>query len=110
MMMYFDGHHICTSPFPTEAATFNIKAPSVRDVFHGVFQAIVDPDEQVANDTTVDIEIHRLQPKSMNGVTAGPVSKVRAFDNFYLANFPQYLMAVLTCFGRLPFYLPSDKS
>ena len=81
-MMYFDCHHICTSPYPTESATFNIKVPKERHVCHGVFQAIVDPDEQIANDTTVDVEIHRLQPQSTNGVTAGPVSKVRASDIF----------------------------
>ena len=81
-MMYFDGHHICTSPFPTEAATFNIMAPSTGHEFRGVFQAIVDPDEPTPNNTTVAIKMNKFQPQSVNGATEGPVSKVGAFYTF----------------------------
>ena len=82
-MMYFDGHHICTSPFPTEAATFNIMAPLAQYVFRGVFQAIVDPDKPNPNNTTVVIKMKKNQPQSVNGAMAEPVSEVGAFGTFF---------------------------
>ena len=36
--MFFNGKHLCKSPHPFDATTFDLRHPSVRDIFKAVFE------------------------------------------------------------------------
>ena len=39
--MFFNGQHVCQSPTPFDATTFDLSTPAIRDVFKAAFEMTV---------------------------------------------------------------------
>ena len=59
--MFYDGKHICKSPDPSDAVTFNLAGSGKMKMFNGVLKATIDHGSDNESDTTFVIKMEKDQ-------------------------------------------------
>ena len=58
-MMFFDGQHVCKSPEPCDAVTFNLTGAENMRVFNGVLKVTIDKGSPAESRSTVILKIDK---------------------------------------------------
>ena len=66
--MYYDGQHICKSPDPIDAVTFNITGAGETQVFNGVLKITIHRGKDDHDDTTMIVKLVKKGSTSRTAV------------------------------------------